>query len=68
MSSSKILILILLDTFPEMRLLDHMAILFLIFFEELQPVSHSGCAILRFQQWHRRLPSPRRRAGVPLTS
>lgn len=64
----KILILILLDTIPEMRLLDHMAILFLIFFEELQTVSHSGCAILHFQQWHRRLLSSLRRAGFLLTS
>lgn len=66
--SFKILVLILLDTFPEMRLLDHMAILFLIFFEELQTVSHSGCAILHFQQWHRRIPILLHGAGFLLTS
>ena len=64
----KILILILLDPFPEMRLLDHMAILFLIFFEELQTVSHSGWAILHFQRWHWRLPVSLRGADFLLTS
>ena len=46
----KNLISFLLDTYPEVRLLDHVVVLFLNFLRRLHIVFHSGCLHLHYHQ------------------